>query len=169
MESTITILLFFYLILASNFTDNLFSKQLQAVFHENRYAQHLIAFTMLLTIIMIIGKVASIEMGILYAILGYAWFILTTKLDIQWSITLILLLLFGFIYESKLNENIRITQNDIVLSDEEKQKLINTYKTREKYLIGGIIGITVIGACLYANKKTEQYGGGFDIMTFIFG
>ena len=164
----IAVMLLFYLIIASNFTKNLMSHQLTSFFEENRYAQHLIGFIMMLSLIMLISGINNIETGILYAIIAYFWFIFTTKLDIQWNIMIILLLFFGFIYESKLAEKDERVMNDASLSNEEKERIINEHNKYKVYLVFSVILITVIGSTLYANKKHIQYGGGFDIMTFIF-
>lgn len=164
----VKVMLFFYIIIASNYTENLYSKQLRTFFNENRFAQHLIGLIMMLTFIMIIGGVQSIEKGILYALIGYIWFIFTTKLDIHWNIIIMLLLLFGFICESKLAEKEEGIINDPALNEEEKAALINNLQMYEFYIVLTIIGITVIGSLLYINKKGVQYGGGFDIMQFLF-
>jgi len=161
-------MLFFYIIIASNYTENLYSKQLRTFFNENRFAQHLIGLIMMFTFIMIIGGITEIDKGILYALIGYIWFLFTTKLDIHWNIIIILLLLFGFIYESKLSQKKETIIDDEVLSDEEKIKLINEQQQYEFYILVAIISITVIGSFLYINKKGVQYGGGFDVMQFMF-
>src|SRR5947207_7468568 len=110
--SLIRVMLIFYLAIANNFTENLFSKQLRTFFQENRYAQHLIAFIMLLVFVMILGGVKNIENGLLYTVIFYFWFIFTTKLDVQWNLIILFLLLFGFIYESKLNEKESRVESD---------------------------------------------------------
>lgn len=130
---------------------------------------------MLLTFIIIIGNVNNIEKAVIYAIIGYAFFIFTTKLDIQWTIIVVLLLLFGFIYEMKLNEKITAIQNDVSLTELEKTNLIDSYHTQKFWLYTTIIAVTGVGAFLYINKKGAQYGsiqtGGannFNIMKFLF-
>lgn len=164
----IAVLLLFYVIIASNFTKNLMSKQLTSFFEENRYAQHLIGFIMMLTLIMIVGGVNKIENGILYAVIGYFWFIFTTKLDIQWNIMIIMLLLFGFIYESKLSEKENNIMNDQSLTSVQKEQIIQEHTKYKTYIIIAILSITVIGSTLYAKKKEVQYGGGFNVMQFLF-
>ncbi|AYV75968.1 MAG: hypothetical protein Terrestrivirus4_16 [Terrestrivirus sp.] len=161
-------MLFFYIIIASNYTENLYSKQLRTFFNENRFAQHLIGLIMMFTFIMIIGGITEIDKGILYSLIGYIWFLFTTKLDIHWNIIIILLLLFGFIYESKLSQKKEAIISDLVLSDDEKIKLVNEQQQYEFYILIAIISITVIGSFLYINKKGVQYGGGFDVMQFMF-
>lgn len=164
----IRVLLIFYLVIANNFTENLFSKQLKTFFTGNRYAQHIIAFIMMLVLIMIIGGVKKIENGVFYSIIFYFWFIFTTKLDVQWNLIIILLLLFGFIYESKLNEKETQIESDETLTSEEKELLINSDRSRKFYILAVILGVTIIGSSIYINKQEVQYGGGFDLMRFLF-
>lgn len=162
-------LLIFYLILASNFTGDLFSKQLITFFDENRFAQHLIGFIMMLVIIMLIGGINDTYTALFYSLIAYAWFILTTKLDIQWNIIIILIMLFGFLYESKINEKDEKIVNDTNLTVEQKEKIISENSNYKNYIILAILATTIIGTIFYTNKKIEQYGGGsFDLITFLF-
>ena len=168
-QKLIAVMLLFYIIIANNMTKNLISHQLTTYIEESRYVQHIIGFIIMLALIMIVGGVNKIESGIVYALIGYTWFIFSTKLDVQWSMMIMLLLLFGFIYESKLEEKENNVLNDISLNDNEKEKIINNYNNHKMYVIGAIIALTVTGSTLYVNKKGVQYGGAFDTMTFIFG
>lgn len=168
-QKLIAVLLLFYIIIANSFTKNLMSHQLTSYIEESRYVQHIIGFIMMLALVMIVGGVNKIEKGIMYALVGYTWFIFTTKLDIQWNVMILLLLLFGFIYESKLEEKENNVLNDISLNDNEKEKIMSDYNSHKLYIIFAIIFLTIVGSTLYVNKKTVQYGGGFDTMKFIFG
>lgn len=168
-NSLLRALLLFYVLIASNFTGGLFSKQLRTFFEENRMAQHLIGFTMMLVIIMLIGGINNTYRAVIYSLIGYIWFILTTKLDVHWNVIIILLLLFGFLYESKLNEKERNIMSDSNLTEEEKQKIINNNFQYRMYFILAALLTTIIGSLLYLNKKVGQYGGGkFDLITYLF-
>lgn len=162
-------LLLFYVIIACNFTGDLFSKQLRTFIQNNRPAQHVIGFILMLVIIILFGGVTNTYHAILYAIIGYMWFILTTKLDIQWSIIIILLMLGGFLYEATINEKERKALLDPNLTEEQKEQIIEAGTQRKTYILLAILSVTIIGALLYANKKVEQYGGGaFDVITYFF-
>lgn len=167
--SLLRALLLFYIIIASNFTGGLFSKQLRTFFEESRLAQHLIGFIMMLVIVMLIGGINDTYRAVMYSLIGYIWFILTGKLDIHWNIIIILLLLFGFFYESKLNEKEQNTLKDPNLTEEQKRVVINNNSKYKMYVVLAILSVTVIGTLLYLNKKVDQYGGGkFDLVTFLF-
>jgi hypothetical protein len=164
-----SVLLIFYILVANNFTGELFSKQLRTYFEESRLAQHLIGFTMMLVIVMLIGGVSNTYRAIVYSLIGYTWFIFTGKLDIQWNVIIILIMLFGFLYESKLNERDYNATVDPNLTDEQKQNVIETNSKYKTYILIAILSATVIGTLLYFNKKVGQYGGGqFDIVAFLF-
>lgn len=161
-------LLLFYIIIASNFTGDLFSKQLRTYFEENRIAKHLIGFIMMLVVIMLFGGITNTYRALLYAIIGYTWFIFTGKLDIHWNIIILLMMLFGFLYESKLNEEDQNAMKDPNLTVQQKEAVINKNSTYKTYIVLSILGVTAVGTLLYLNKKVEQYGGGFNIVTYLF-
>lgn len=166
-------LLVFYVIIASNFTPSLYSKQLQTYVKENRMAQHFIGFTMLLVIIMLFTKETGVDMAIFYAAIGYIWFIFTTKLEIHFNIIIILLLLFGFLYESNLTQRNRNVQNDPNIPQETQQEILTTNSRNKIWFIILILIITGIGTISYINKKDLQYGqtggsNGYNIVSFLF-
>lgn len=162
-------LLIFYIIIASNFTSDLFSKQLRTFFEESRLAQHLIGFIMMLVIVILVGGINNTYRAVIYSLIGYTWFIFTTKLDIHWNIIIILIMLFGFLYESKLNEKEQSALNDPNLTEEQKNNVISTNSQYKMYIVLAILSVTIIGTIFYTNKKVEQYGGGqFDLVTYLF-
>lgn len=162
------VLLVFYVLLANNYTDNLFSKQMRAYLDENRYAQHLVGFILMLILIMLLGNIKKIENGILISIFLYIWFLLTTKLDIQFSMMIILVLLFAYIYESKLREREEEVKTDVILGMERKESLLRTYNNYKLYMLLCVIVITVTGTILYMDKKDVQYGGSYSFMSYLF-
>ena len=56
-------------------------------------------------------------------------------------------------------------QEDFVLT---KESLIKTQQTNKMYILIAILSVTVIGSALYIKKQEVQYGGGFDLMRFLF-
>lgn len=167
-NSLVKVILIFYILIGSNFTPNLIGKQLKTFLNENRIAQHVIAFIMLLVLIMLIGNVNNIISALAYTTLGYLFFIFTTKMDIQWNIIILLALLIFFFYDNLLVEKENITNNDVNLLLEEKIKVKNSNNKTKIYVSIGIFIITLIGVYLYLTKKEVQYGGGkFDLITFL--
>ena len=168
-KSLLTALLVFYVIIASNFTNGLFSKQLKTYFEESRLAQHVIGFIMMLVLIILIGGTTNIYRALIYTLIGYTWFIFMTKLDIQWNIIILLLLLFGFLYESSLSEKEQNALKDPNLTEEQKNNIVEANNQYKTYIILLVLAFTAIGGFLYFNKKVGQYGGGqFDPITYLF-
>lgn len=161
------VLLIFYLLIATNFTNNLVSKQFKSFFEENRLAQHCIAITSLLVLITSVGGVVDTKKAIIYTILGYIWFLLTTKLDIHWNMIIVLILLAGYLFENNLDNKEKLMTDDKALTPEEKEKLINKDNKIKALIVGGAMIITLLGTFLYSNKKHVQYGGGYDPITFL--
>ena len=161
------VLLVFYLLITTNFTNNLVSKQLKSFFEENRLAQHTIAIIALLVLITSIGGIVDTKKAVIYTIIGYVWFLFTTKLDIHWNIVIILILLSGYLFENNLDNKVKLMDGDKVLTDEEKVQL-NHYNNKVKmFIVGGAMSVTIIGTLMYSNKKHVQYGGGYDPLTFL--
>ncbi|AYV78431.1 MAG: hypothetical protein Edafosvirus12_30 [Edafosvirus sp.] len=161
-------LLIFYILIASSFTGGLYSKQLKQYFEESRCAQHLIGFIMMLVVIVIIGGVNDIKPALIYTLIAYVWFILTTKLDLQWNVIIILLMLFGFMYENQMIYKETNSKDDPALTEKEREKIKEQHNKNKTYIVLSIITVTLIGTFLYAEKKTVQYGGNFDAMTYLF-
>jgi hypothetical protein len=79
------------------------------------------------------------------------------------------LLLFGFIYESSLEEKEMNILSDETLTQEQKNKLIEKNTSIKLYMIIAVLSVTVIGTFFYTNKKVVQYGGGeFDLLKYLF-
>jgi len=154
------ILLLFYILTANNYTGDLMGKQWREFLQENRIGKHLVAFIMMLILIIMFGNVKDTSMAIFYAVIGYSWFVFTTKMDIQWNVIVLLTLLLVFLYQNKLEQQEINTRNDTILSENEKQEIINKNNKVKEYVIMGTIIITLIGMFLYVNKKEGQYGGG---------
>lgn len=160
-------LFLFYILLASSPSD-LLGKQLKTFVEENRLAKHVIAYIALLTIIILYGNLESITQAIAYSLIGYAVFIMSTKLDAQWNIIIIMLLLASFLYESFTEIKEKNIINDSLVEYKKKVEIIETHKRNKLYISASILGVILIGLVLYNNKKIEQYGGGFDLPRFIF-
>jgi hypothetical protein len=166
-------LMIFYVLVASNYTGSLLSKQLKESIENNRYAQHIIGFIMMLVIITMVGGVSDIDKTIIYSVLAYVWFIMTTKIDLHWNIIIILLMLCGYLYENKIKQKEKLLENDSSMSNGEKNKIKIKHTERKTYIVLGIVGVTAIGMYMYLTKKQNQYGvqsgGGaeFDPIVFL--
>lgn len=163
-----TALLIFYMMVATVFTGNLYSGQLSEYIKTNRWMQHVVGY---ITMLLIVSKVAGIKdgyMSLLYSLIAYSWFILTTKLDVHWNLAIIGLLVIGFIYENNMFQKEDDANTDEALDEKDRKRIRHDNKQMKRIIILSIVGITAVGSFLYFNKKQVQYGGNFDISKFMF-
>lgn len=161
-------ILFFYLFIASNYIKDLYAGQLKDYIKQNRFAQHVIGFITMIIIIINIGKVKEPKNAVFYATISYIIFVLSTKLDLEWNIAIVILLTIGYIYETKMYNKETESYNDQSLEDKDKDKIKNSNKRMMSLIINSILIIIAIGVFRYVNKKQIQYGGNFDEVTFLF-
>jgi hypothetical protein len=161
------ILLLFYVLIASGCTENLLPKQTREIIQQNRYVQHLIGFMTLFLLITLVDDAIDTRTALAYALLGYVWFIFSTKVDAHWSIAIILLLFAGYLYEHSMNIRIKEINTDKNLTDLQKTQLLTNITNVKTWIVGSIIMVTILGTLFYSQKKQEQYGGGYDVFAYI--
>lgn len=165
--SLIKALLLFYLI-HNDYVKGLYSHQLNDLMEENRLIQHLYGYLIMLVIIVDSSKTKDLETILLYTTIGYAWFVFTTKLDIEWNIAIILLLTFGYLYENKmLNKELEL-EDDQALEDIDKRRIKGRHNKINKLLVWTIVLITIFGTLQYMSRKRMQYGDQFEISKYVF-
>ncbi len=169
------IILLTYIIIASSYCTNLFSRGLKESLENNKFAQHLVLILLIMSLMICFGNPFSVKVTtneyfnmIIMSLLVYVWFIMTTKLDLSWNIGVLILLTIYFLYESKQISDYNQVILDSTTSTKAKQDIIDKYNQTQKYVLIGIFGFTLIGTLVYANEKQEQYGGGFSVEQFIF-
>lgn len=161
-------LMIFYLMIGSNYMGNLYSHQLKDFINHNRTAQHVIGFTMLLVIINLFAGVSNIKDALVYSTVIYLWFIFTTKLDLHWNLAIIGMLAIGYVKESSMINKEGELYDDENVPDDIENKVTTHNKDIRSYLVLGIVMVTAIGTWQYYNKKTGQFGGGFDPVKYMF-
>ena len=159
-------LLIFYLLIASNFTDNLMSNQMRQFIRDNRMIQHLIGLMTVIVILTLIDETLEIRDVVMYGLVIYFGFIITTKCDIHWNIVLIMVIFLGYLYEKDKHSKNEEIMKDKNLSDDEKIRIIREHDTNTIYWV--LIGTAIIGTIFYTNKKQVQYGGGYDPLVYLF-
>jgi len=169
------IILLTYIIIASGYCTNLFSKGLKEQLENNKFAQHLVLILLIMALMICFGNPFSVKITaneqfnmVIMSLLVYVWFIMTTKLDLAWNIGVLILLTIYFLYESKQISDFNNITKDPMINTKAKQEIIQKYNNTQKYVLLGIFGFTVAGTLIYANEKQEQYGGGFSVEQFIF-
>lgn len=164
-----TALLIFYLIYAQQFTQGLYSGQLTDFLSSHRNIQHAIGYSTMLIIVMEVGGVHYPQAAILYSAIAYLWFIMTTKMDLQWSLAMIALLVVAFIYENQMEDKEMQLEKDDAVEDEDLKRIKKAHKKHRTIIGLSISCITIIGMLMYFSKKQEQYGGNFDMDKFVLG
>lgn len=159
------VLLVFYMLIGGNYLSGLISKQIKSFIESDRIVQHVIGITTMLVLITLFGNMPDIKLSILYSIIAYTWFILSTKLDIHVNIIIIALLLVGYLYENNLDAQLLKTTK--VLTDAEKEVIVETAKKHKKIIVSLLFLVTVVGTFLYNDKKQVQYGGGYDVFRYL--
>lgn len=158
--SLISALLVFYVIIINCFTHDLIAKQVKTLVNTNRYVQHIISIIMLFTIIMLLLK-TNIVVSILYTLIGYILYILTTKTDIQVNVIVFTILMLGFLYEHNNMLKEEEMNNDPVLTEDDKNNIKSKHNKNKQILIIISSLIIVLGTLFYYNRKIVQHGGNF--------
>lgn len=162
------VLVVFYILIGSSLIQPLLSKQWLKLVEDNRIIQHIIGITTLiaLTTLLSEGKLDNMTI-VIYSLMGYLWFIFSTKLDVHWNITIMILLVFAYMHYNSLQKTNAILYSDKNLSDEEKQSIAQKNSTNSLFVMLGIFVVTIVGVTMYSNKKEIQYGGGYSIINFL--
>lgn len=164
--SIISALLLFYLVVANGLNQDLLAKQLKTWISADRIVQHVIACILLFVIVLILTKM-SLEVSLIYSLIGYGLFILSTKLDLQFNIIVFVILMLGFLYERFLTLKEEQIKQDPILNQEDKENIISKFANNQFMLVIGTILVTITGTYAYLHRKQIQYGGGFDYSTFL--
>ncbi len=166
--SIVKILLLFNVLISGSLLKPLLSKQWNEMVQNNRLIQHIIGLTTMITLVTLISEGHSDYLHIIaYSLAGYLWFILSTKMDIHWNIMVMILLLGSYLYENSLKVKDNKTDEDKVLSEEEKNIIKNKNSDKNMYMVIGALTAILFGVYMYSNKKEVQYGGGYSLVNFL--
>lgn len=157
-----------YFVLAlSTAAPNLLSKQMREFISTNRIVQHIVGFITVLILIDWKFKQMDFVNSVIYALLIYSLFVLSTKMDIHFSILLLILLGFLYYNDRQTDKKIMSLEFDKILDSDERDKIIKVFTNNKIYLvILGLIGL-FISVGLYYKKKDNQYGGNFSWNKFL--
>lgn len=160
-------ILVFYILLGSSTIQPLLAKQWKRTLENNRFMQHIVGVSIIIGILLIINN-GSIDNNkiIIYSVISYILFIITTKMDIHWNIILLILILIIYAYYLHINKLNNHITNDTNISEEEKNHLINKNYTKIAYIIVIAIIVMLCGNFLYSTKKEIQYGVSYNIIDF---
>lgn len=157
-----------YLIIACNFIGELFGCKFRQALQENMYLKHLFGFLTFAFLVILtsvdIDNINNLIKAIIFSIIFYLWFVLTTKTHIY--ITLIVLLIFFIMYI--LTIKIKILEK----KSENKKKEIDKFKLINNILLSIAFTITIIGVLNYLilkKKELNKRNKKFSYKTFFIG
>jgi hypothetical protein len=162
------VLVVFYILIGSSLIQPLLSKQWRNLVDNNRIVQHIIGITTLiaLTTLLSNGMLDNVTI-VIYSLVGYLWFIFSTKLDVHWNIIIMILLVMAYMHYNSLQQANNIVYSDKNLTPEEKNKITKQNSSNSLFIMLGILVVTIVGVTMYSNKKEVQYGGGYSIVNFL--
>jgi Ca2+/Na+ antiporter len=167
MVSYAKALLLFYILLIGSSATNLIGTQLGDFIRDNRYFQHVVGYVTMMTLLSEFSGVDEPKKLLFMTTLLYAWFILTTKLEVQWNLAILLLLVLAYLYENHLETKEKSLIEDQAADNDDLNRVVSQ-DDRIKYFITISIGvITIIGTILYLQRKRVQYGGDFDLERYL--
>lgn len=162
------ILLLFYILIGNSLLQPLLSKQWITTVKNDRLIQHVIGLTTMLTLAILVSEETEEYSNlIMYTIIGYVWFIFSTKMDVHFNVMIIVLLLANYMYDNYLVQQNKKILTDNVMSDDMKNILVTRNNERSHYMMFSIMAFIVAGMFMYSGKKEVQYGGGYSLVNFL--
>jgi hypothetical protein len=145
------VLLLTFIIISSSYCSNLFSNGLKKALESNKYAQHIVLIILIMSLVILFGNPYKTQLStnhtfniIIIILLIYVWFILLTKLDLSWFISVMILLAIYFLYENKITLDINSQLSDNLVNNETKIDIVNSFIKINNYVLMSIFGITII-------------------------
>lgn len=139
-----------YLLIACNFLGAVFGCKLQYFLWTNMIFKHIVGYLLMLFLIIFAeprfrdtGKYVK---AIIYSIILYIWFILTTKTHIY--VTFVIIILFMILYVLELWKN--------ALNEKTDEETIKNLKTSQLYITIGAFIITIVGFFQYMMLKERE-------------
>lgn len=147
--------------LSSNFLASLFGCRVQEAFRNNMWLKHLLGFMTLFLFVVVIDSKSkwgdSPQKQIIYSLLFYVIFVITTRMDYKWWTVFIIGICL--IYILQVFKDHEKTQED------EREK----YQKYQSYLIYIAVFVMLIGFIIYYGRKKAEYGDEFKHLTFFLG
>lgn len=156
-------LLIFYLALAGNYLGDLFSPQMQRLFDKNRWVKHIIGLTTMSVSVVYGAGITEMNRMVAYTVVCYVMFLLSTKMDVQWNMLLLALLLAGYVIDNNRSNLIGDAEDS-----EEAAAQISKYNKEQDRILMVMLVVTLIGTALYARRQSVEHGADFNLIKYIF-
>ena len=161
-------LLLLYLVQMTSLTNNTLGKQLKEYVYSSREMQHIINITFLMVLISILDDSRTFNNLVLTSLIIYIFYLFSTKLDLQYNLILLGIIISYYFYKKSLDGKILRIQKDNDIDFDLKQKIISKDLNIEKLIEFGLAGVLVYFVYVYFSRKNVQYGGGFNYSKFLF-
>lgn len=161
-------LLVFILIIAGNFTGELFPCRIQNLLSNNMFMKHLLGYlTLLFFSLLTLGKEyykGNVFYLFLVSFFIYFYFLILNKtIHVIWITVFLLIVLIYIKHLFQSNNKKTELDPDKIEKNKKREKVFN-------YVIFIIIiTLTLVGFLIYMGEKKYEYKGDFNYISFIFG
>lgn len=167
------VVLIFYLFAMQDYCNDLIGRPLRRFIEDNRIFQHFIGFLVIFVLLSWegdlfgTGPTLSVRDALIYSVIGYTWVIFSSKLDAHWNIILLGVLIGVFVLDNHFRSQEDEARKDPSLTDKQRIEIIKRNNLYRTWLTASAIIITIVGTLLYSDRKSEQYGGSYDVLTYL--
>ena len=163
----IKFVLVLYLVQLSSLTSNTLGKQLKEYVEANRIIQHIINLIFLFVLISLADKNKSIQDIAINTVSIYIFYLLSTKLDLQYNIILLLIMLIYYLYQREKDSKISRINKDKDLDIQTKEILTLVDNNKNNIFGCALIMFLFYFTHVYFKRKNMQYGNGFNYSKFL--
>ena len=153
-------LLLLYLFGANKYIYKLMPEETVKILESNKYIHHIISFITIMIIMSYILKKKSKKKVIIYALICYVWFLLTIKLPPVFLLSLLSILIMGYITEMLITDKTYEMENiqSDVMSEEEKESKLTKLKRFRTFFISVALLTTLCGYIYPQTTNTDNNG-----------
>lgn len=171
-QSLVKAIFMLFIAISGNFLAQLFPCRIQYLFTNNMVAKHVLGFIILFFTVVInsVDHKKSTLVLILLTIGFYIWFVIMTRMTIEFFVPLIAILsvLYLIGIHIDVSENANKTEENKVTKEFQQNKIKKLKKIKIALFFVAII-VTIMGFLLYLGEKNIEYGKNFKLSSFFLG
>lgn len=152
----------FYLVIGANFLPEIVGCRMRQFMSQSMLAKHALALLLMFFLVVLINPTANektLALNVMWAVLIYTWFLMTTYSPLPLAFLSIALLLVIYLlngYKSRLEE-------------EKKEADANRVAQVQTTFAVIALVLAVVGFSIYAYEKKLEYGSKFELLKFLQG
>jgi hypothetical protein len=153
-----------YLVISGNYLGNLFGCRVQQLLSQNMLVKHLLGLFTTYFLVIMASPPQDYTHGetLVFTMIIYIWFFLTTKMHISFWIPMILCVMGSYGIYIYLKQRTQVQHTEKETPDQ--QFLLLEKVQNGAIVVAGIL--TIVGVAVYYGEKTLEYGKGFDPVVF---